>query len=343
MNWGDNMEHQMLKRLFWGLIVIGIGVALMLRIMGIVHFSIGGLISTFWPVVLIVIGIDGILKHHYSGGAGLWGWILVVMGVVFLGRNLDYDYFQFSIGQLIPYIVPLVFIYFGITMIFKPKSKHRTKKHEKTGDDWKSYPESMSHVPPAPPLHPDPTKPGNSFPPEMDSNGTEGYRERPDQGMNPPPNGSRHKYGQDSSSCGGNRSRERVEWWNSDPNVQTRSGFIGDIHLGQDYWDLKPMNISHFIGDTTLDLTKAQIPYGETRLTISSFIGDVKVFLPSDYEFGVNVVSSAFIGDSTILDRKEGGLFQNSNIESPAYSECDKRVRIVVSTFIGDVRVTRVG
>ena len=29
------------------------------------------------------------------------------------------------------------------------------------------------------------------------------------------------------------------------------------------------MNISHFIGDTVLDLTKAQIPAGETRLHIS--------------------------------------------------------------------------
>ena len=73
--------------------------------------------------------------------------------------------------------------------------------------------------------------------------------------------------------------KDRVEWWNHDPNVQTRSGFIGDIYLGHDYWELKPMNISHFIGDTVLDLTKAQILPGETVINISSFIGDVKIYL----------------------------------------------------------------
>ena len=105
-------------------------------------------------------------------------------------------------------------------------------------------------------------------------------------------------------------SGDRVEWWNHDPKAQNRSGFIGDIYIGHDYWELKPMNISHFIGDTVLDLTKAQIPAGETKINISSFIGDVKVFLPNDYEVGIHVVSSAFIGDVAVLDQKEGGIFQ---------------------------------
>jgi lia operon protein LiaF len=136
---------------------------------------------------------------------------------------------------------------------------------------------------------------------------------------------------------------DRVEWWNHDPGAQTRSGFIGDIYVGHDYWELKPMNISHFIGDTVLDLTKAQIPLGETRIHISSFIGDVKVFLPNDLEVGVNVVSSAFIGDVSVLDRKEGGMFKNMNVETSYFQETDKKIKLVVSTFIGDVRVTKVG
>src|SRR5690606_2058578 len=42
--------------------------------------------------------------------------------------------------------------------------------------------------------------------------------------------------------------------------VQHKSNFIGDLHVSQDYWELTPMNISHFIGDTELDLTRAVIP-----------------------------------------------------------------------------------
>lgn len=135
----------------------------------------------------------------------------------------------------------------------------------------------------------------------------------------------------------------RTEWWNTDPNVQTRSNFIGDIHLGHDYWDLVPLNISHFIGDTVLDLTRANIAPGETRITINSFIGDVKVFLPDDPDVGIQVVSSAFIGDSKVLGRKEGGMFSHNDTASPDFRESERRIKLVCSTFIGDVRVTKVG
>ena len=79
------------------------------------------------------------------------------------------------------------------------------------------------------------------------------------------------------------------------------------------------MNISHFIGDTVLDLTKAQILPGETVINISSFIGDVKIYLPNDYEIGVQVVSSAFVGDVAVLEQKEGGIFKNIDVETPYF------------------------
>ena len=87
----------------------------------------------------------------------------------------------------------------------------------------------------------------------------------------------------------------------------------------------------------------AQIPPGETKITISSFIGDVKVYVPNDFELGVKVVSSAFIGDVKVLGQKEGGLFTNVGSQSPRYSESDRRIKLIVSTFIGDTRVTKVG
>src|SRR5690606_16503205 len=108
-------------------------------------------------------------------------------------------------------------------------------------------------------------------------------------------------------------------------------------------WELKPMNISHFIGDTVLDLTRAEVSFGETKINISSFIGDVKVYVPNDFDIAVQVVSSAFIGDVKVLGQKEGGLFTNINIQSPRYVEAGKQIKLVVSTFIGDVRVTKVG
>lgn len=122
-----------------------------------------------------------------------------------------------------------------------------------------------------------------------------------------------------------------------------RSNFIGDIHLGHDYWELEPTNVSHFIGDTIIDLTKAHIPYGETKLTVSSFIGDVKVFVPNDVQVEVSVTASAFIGDMKVLDRHEGGLFRHMKYDTKHYSEAEKKISLTISMFIGDVFVKRVG
>ena len=227
-----------------------------LRQTGHVDFTLGDLISTYWPAILIVLGIKKLL----SSRSGWWGAILVLIGFIFLSRNLDW--IGWSIGQFMPYLIPIVIIVVGFRMIWKPRSRHQTPP----SNDWKSYSSypDNSTVPPAPPLHPDPTQ-SESQPDQSEGNSIPSHKKYYEQGK-------RH-------------SKEHVEWWNhSDPNAQTRSGFIGDIYLGHDYWELKPMNISHFIGDTVLDLTKAQVPFGETKINISSFIGDVKVYVPNDYE-----------------------------------------------------------
>ncbi|HUC92509.1 MAG TPA: cell wall-active antibiotics response protein LiaF [Paenibacillus sp.] len=349
------MNEQFFQRIFWGLLIAALGVGFLLRQAGLLDFDIGEAISLFWPAILIVFGLQNMaVGRRYGSGAATWGIIMTLVGFVFLGRNLGW--FDWSIGDIISYLWPVALIVFGLSMMLKPKRK---KPHD--GDEgWKAFPHTTyapprPPVPPAPPLHPNPLDPQpehQPVPPAPEFN-------KPRQGE-PPGTGAA---GRDANE-GGNRyerrdyrdykrdlrerSRHRhgcarVEWWNHDPKALTRSGFIGDIHLGHDHWELKPMNISHFIGDTVLDLTKAQIPYGETKIAISSFIGDVKVFIPNDYEVGVQVVSSAFLGDATVLEQREGGLFKNMNVETPYYYDTDKKIRLIVSTFIGDVRVTKVG
>jgi len=324
------MNGKFVDRLFIGLLIIAIGVVFLLNQLGY-DISIGSVFSNYWPVILIAIGFGDLMK---KGAPGFWGMFMIGLGVVFLGRNLDW--FEWGLGDIISNLWPVAIIAVGISMIWKPKRKSKQKPPE---DEWESYrPYSSEHnVPPAPPLHPDPIKPplfDDEAQPENKSNA--GWKE-PDKHTHDH-HGQHEQYGQ------GYKKKEHVEWWNhGNSETQTRSGFIGDIHIGEDYWDLKPLNISHFIGDTVLDLTKAHVEYGETKITISSFIGDVKVYVPNDYEIGVQVQSSAFIGDVKILGRKEGGMFNNVNIQSPSYTEADKKIKLVVSTFIGDVRVTKVG
>jgi lia operon protein LiaF len=138
--------------------------------------------------------------------------------------------------------------------------------------------------------------------------------------------------------------QEHYRHWNGSGNSAiNRSNFIGDIHIGQEQWELQPMNVSHFIGDTEIDLTKAFISYGETKLNISSFIGDVKIYVPNDVELEVQVTASSFIGDIRAFERYEGGMLKNMVYATPTYPDAGKRIKLIISLFIGDIKVMRVG
>lgn len=361
------MNRSMLRRLVWGVLIVFIGASMLFGYVGN-GFDLSDLIGTFWPLFLVAIGLDGMLSRKKNDH--WWGGFMAGLGVYFLARNLGFYYI--SIGSMISYAIPVIIILYGLKMIFKPKRSEKPQQME----DWQSYP-GDAPMPPPPPLHPDPTKMYQNGQP-----GRAGQQDQATQSGQSGQSGqtSRQGYSQSAYQESEYRSdndydyegnmdyksykeqykyykneykaykkhyksskHNREEWWDSNPNVQNRSGFIGDIYIGSDYWELRPMNVSHFIGDTVIDLTKAQIPYGETKLNISSFIGDVKIYLPNDYEVGIQVVTHSFIGDTKVMDRKDSGMFRNSSLSTPAYNECEKQIKLVVSSFIGDVTATRVG
>ncbi len=285
------MDSRFFSRLIWGLLLIAAGVIFLMEQMGLIRFDLGDFLSTYWPVVLIVVGLKGIAvqKKHEFGGSSIWSVFLILLGILFLGRNLGW--FEISFRDFFQYLFPLLLIVLGISMIFRPyryKSPHRT-----------------FHEEPFPSQAPDPIVT------DADHHWVH---------ANPPvPDGS--------------------HW----TETRHKSSFIGDLYLGHDVWDLHPMNISSFIGDTTLDLTKANIPFGETKLNISAFIGDVKIFVPHDADIELSVSMSCFLGDLKVFDRQEGGIFKTMSWQSPHYPESDRKIRIIVSMFIGDVKITRVG
>ncbi|MFD0961579.1 cell wall-active antibiotics response protein LiaF [Paenibacillus chungangensis] len=342
------MKGNFSSRLFTGLIIIAVGIVFLLRELGIIDIGIRSLFATYWPCILIALGLQQLLSGRSSGDSGRWwGGIMIFIGVVFLSNNLNWPW---SIGDLIPYLIPVAIIIVGMRIILRPGSKPQSPPEH----DWKSYRnpyEERDDVPPAPPLHPDPTGVTGDLDEENRAGANQGIGGNPQQNdhvfddYEKAQRKKRRKRKSHEYDCDdGYDDDDYVEWWSGDGSkVQNRSGFIGDIHMGHDHWELKPLNISHFIGDTVLDLTRAQIPYGETKVTISSFIGDVKVYLPNDYEVGIQVVSSAFLGDVKVLGRREGGIFTSSNIKSPRYEEVPKKIKLVVSTFLGDSRVSKVG
>lgn len=357
-----------------GLLLIGIGVVFLLNQLDMIHVDLGYIFSTFWPVFIIWFGLQSLI---YARGGALWGSVVpIIIGSYFLGRNLDL--IDFSFGDLIKYAIPIILIGFGLQVIFKPKD-HTPPPAPPSPDDFSSHRRDDYNIPDPPEARPldssldeeferrfgktdKADKTENTLPdPELESpdyhEPGKGYRwqgqhherqrqDRQDRSrfrvhVDFDDNGRSYSEGSDYKDEQHGHHHHHQSWHSHD--AVNKSSFIGDVHMGKDYFQLKPTNISQFIGDTVLDLTKAQIPYGETKVNISAFIGDVKVFVPNDSDVGIHVTTNSFIGDMKVLEESRSGFMSNAGLESPHYREAGKKIRITVSVFIGDVKVNRVG
>jgi hypothetical protein len=107
------MEEYTTRRSFAGpLILIAIGLVFLFSNIGIVEASTWELISQYWPVVLIILGLDNLVR-----GEGFAGPILTLgIGTLFLFANLDV--IELDIWQVILQFWPVVIIAVGLDIIF---------------------------------------------------------------------------------------------------------------------------------------------------------------------------------------------------------------------------------
>lgn len=69
--------HRERNRVFFGIMVVLVGVALLLRTMGFFYFNL----EFSWPIILIIIGFFMSIK---SGFRNMGGWILMLIGIAFM-------------------------------------------------------------------------------------------------------------------------------------------------------------------------------------------------------------------------------------------------------------------
>jgi lia operon protein LiaF len=337
---GSHMFKGWTGRAFGGLVLLGAGVLLLLNMLGFTQFSLGELITIFWPVVVLLAGISQIINSSRNGGAFVGGLVVTAVGGYFMAKNLHL--IDLPLGEFLKFAVPVVLIAAGLSVMFRPgKNRH----HSDAGNAAPYEPP----VPPPPPLDPalDP-----SFTSTLDEAFEQAFPNKATHNEpqeEPGAKGGPHHYGKHAHHHGEQKHHHGKHTHhgqhtasNSHDNIN-RSGFIGDVRIGDQYFELKPANISHFIGDTVIDLTKAQIPYGETKINVSAFIGDVKVFVPADADLGISVSSSSLIGDMKVLQEKSGGFMSSITSMTPNFNETSKRIKLNVSVLIGDIRVNRVG
>lgn len=98
-------------RIFWGLVLIAVGVLFLFDQLGRLDF--GDIIGTYWPVILILIGLSILVGNGFRRPGGALFFIL--LGALFLLQNLDvlrYDVWH--------YAWPVVIILLGLWLILRP-------------------------------------------------------------------------------------------------------------------------------------------------------------------------------------------------------------------------------
>ena len=95
--------------------------------------------------------------------------------------------------------------------------------------------------------------------------------------------------------------------------------------------------ISTVLGDISLDLRDADLPEGETDLTLLCWVGAIHVRVPSDV--GVDVSAQAIIGTMEALGRREEGLVRDIHVVSDGYESRERRLRLRLSAVVGELLV----
>lgn len=86
-----------------------------------------------------------------------------------------------------------------------------------------------------------------------------------------------------------------------------------------------------------MDLSTAILEQKETTLVLQGLIGNVNLIIPEDV--GASVSASVMIGQASVYNQKETGVWNKVNWTSPNYETSDQQVKLVLSYLVGDIQV----
>jgi predicted membrane protein len=119
-----------------------------------------------------------------------------------------------------------------------------------------------------------------------------------------------------------------------------REGFnlhpVGDFNR-YGSWRVRDEEFWTFAGDVHLDLTRAEIPAGETVFRVSGFAGDVKLLAPRSV--GVSVSANGFVSEVKFPGYKKESFLTGIRQATPEYDRAEQKVRLETTFFAGEVEV----
>jgi uncharacterized membrane protein len=116
-----------------------------------------------------------------------------------------------------------------------------------------------------------------------------------------------------------------------------RFAFMGGITMGGSTpWKLDSGSYLAFMGGVDIDLTKAEIPKGETVLDLTAVMGGIEVKVPK----GLSILyeGTAILGGVTYKGQEDGGIISGRKIEDIVESSCPV-VRIQARAVLGGIDI----
>jgi lia operon protein LiaF len=122
------------------------------------------------------------------------------------------------------------------------------------------------------------------------------------------------------------------------PGTRIEQRVLGDVRR-EGAWDVQDEEFWIGVGNLRLDMTKAALPAGETKIRAFGFVGDLDLILPQDV--GVSVSSWAFVTDGTVFGKKEESFVVPLQVASEGYEAAEYKLQVETYFFVSELTIER--
>lgn len=115
--------------------------------------------------------------------------------------------------------------------------------------------------------------------------------------------------------------------------------FIGELHADFEGQEVGDRDISLFLGEMVIDLTKARLRDGENFLKVSIGVGEANISVPAD--FPLMITSQIFAGQLNFDDMSNSGIFPKLDHRDDNYDSEERKLHIRMDGFAGEMTINR--
>ena len=122
--------------------------------------------------------------------------------------------------------------------------------------------------------------------------------------------------------------------------TKVKQPLFGNERIGNQVYEWDDINLLAISGDTIIDLGNTILPKRDNVVLVRKGIGRTRILVPLGV--GVMVEYATFAGD--LIFEGEQSTLRNESLKvySEDYDENPRRIKIITSTFLGDVEVIRI-